>query len=177
MKPDSLDQETRALRFLYLNRNCFNGIYRTNMKGEFNVPMGTRAGEYFSKEDLLNCSDALQRTVLVIGDFEKTLKRVRAGDFVYLDPPYAVNSRRIFREYGRKTFGVTDIARLSKCLRTIVKRGADFLVSYADCAEARALTLEWHSIRLPTRRHVAGFSGHRRVAYEWFISNRPRTGC
>jgi DNA adenine methylase len=147
------------------------------MRGEFNVPMGKGSGEYFTREDLLNCSDALQRTVLVVGDFERTLKRVKAGDFVYLDPPYAVNSRRIFREYGKKTFDVTDISRLSQGLREIVKQGADFLVSYADCTEARALTLEWHSIRLPIRRHVAGFSGHRRVAYEWFISNRPRTGC
>ncbi len=77
------------------------------------MPMGRRPGEYFSREDLLNCSDALQSTVLVIGDFEETLKRVKAGDFVYLDPPYAVNSRRIVREYGKETFDVTDISRLS----------------------------------------------------------------
>ena len=104
LKPRSLDPETRALRFLYLNRNCFNGIYRTNLEGEFNVPMGTRSGEYFSEDDLLGCSKLLQRTILVAGDFVKTLKHVKAGDFVYLDPPYAVTSRRIFKEYGKKTF-------------------------------------------------------------------------
>ena len=168
-----LDTETRALRFLYLNRNCFNGIYRTNLKGEFNVPMGTRVGKYFSKEDLLNCSALLQRATLIAGDFGRTIERVTAGDFVYLDPPYAVAARRIFREYGKKTFGTADISRLSDALVTIVQRNADFLVSYADCTEARTLALSWHSVRLPVRRHVAGFVGDRKAAYEWLISNRP----
>ena len=158
LNPQSLDRETRALRFLYLNRNCFNGIYRTNANGHFNVPMGTRAGEYFSKDDLLACSRLLQKATLVAGDFAKTLARVKAGDFVYLDPPFAVSSRRIFREYGKRTFDTSDIPRLSESLTALVKRGADFLVSYADCAEARALTLDWHAVRFSIRRHVAGFA-------------------
>jgi DNA adenine methylase len=176
LKPGSLDRETRALRFLFLNRNCFNGIYRTNMEGEFNVPMGTRVGKYFSKDDFLNCSKMLQRTTLIAGDFTKTVERVKAGDFVYLDPPYAVVSRRIFREYGKKTFDSSDILRLSECLTAIVKRDADFLVSYADSTEARALALKWHSVRLPIRRHIAGFAKDRKRAYEWLISNRPIAG-
>ncbi len=173
LKPESLDRETRALRFLYLNRNCFNGIYRTNMNGEFNVPMGTRLGEYFSKDDLVGCSKLLQTTTLVAGDFVKTLERVKAGDFVYLDPPYAVTSRRIFKEYGKKPFDTADIPRLSESLTAIVRQKADFLVSYADCTEARALALNWYSVRLPIRRHIAGFAGDRKNAYEWLISNRP----
>jgi DNA adenine methylase len=176
LNPKSLDRETRALRFLYLNRNCFNGIYRTNMNGDFNVPMGTRQGRYISKDDLLNCSRLLQRATLVVGDFVKTLEGVKAGDFVYLDPPYAVNSRRIFREYGKKTFDTSDIPRLSESLASIVRQGADFLVSYADCAQLRELAGEWHSVRLPIRRHVAGFAGDRKEAYEWLISNRPISG-
>jgi len=167
-----LDRETRALRFLYLNRNCFNGIYRTNLNGDFNVPMGTRQGEYFSRDDLLHCSVLLRNSTLVVGDFVKTLEKVKAGDFVYLDPPYAVNSRRIFREYGKKTFDTSDIPRFSESLAEIARRGADFLVSYADCAESRELAFQWHSIRLPIRRHIAGFAGDRRDAYEWLISNR-----
>ncbi len=176
LNPESLDRETRALRFLYLNRNCFNGIYRTNLDGKFNVPMGIRLGEYFSKDDLLNCSKLLQRTTLVAGDFVKTLEQVKADDFVYLDPPYAVNSRRIFKEYGKKIFGTADIPRLSESLREIVRRNADFLVSYADCAEARTLAKEWNSVRLPIKRHIAGFAGDRKNAYEWLISNRPISG-
>lgn len=173
LKPRSLDPETQALRFIYLNRNCFNGIYRTNLNGEFNVPMGTRLGEYLGKEELLNCSKLLQKTALIAGDFTKTLERVRAGDFVYLDPPFAVTSRRIFREYGQKPFDTSDIPRLTESLTAIVRQGADFLVSYADCAEARALAQRWFSVRLSIKRHIAGFAGDRRRAYEWLISNRP----
>ena len=172
ISPKSLDRETRALRFVYLNRNCFNGIYRTNMDGRFNVPMGERPGEYFGKSDLLKCSKLLKSATLVAGDFSKTLERVRPGDFVYLDPPYAVTSRRIFCEYGKTPFDICDIPRFSESLDSIAKKGADFLVSYADCAAARALASNWHSVRLPIRRHVAGFAGARKNAYEWLIGNR-----
>lgn len=172
MKPSALDRESRAVRFLYLNRNCFNGIYRTNTDGHFNVPMGKRPGAYFSKDDLVQCAQLLKRTTLVAGDFSKTLEKVKQGDFVYLDPPYAVTSRRIFKEYGKKVFDTTDITRLEEGLKEIVNRSADFLVSYADCTEARKLAKKWNSIRLPVRRHVAGFAGHRKQAYEWLVSNQ-----
>ncbi len=172
MNPQSLDLETRALRFLFLNRNCFNGIYRTNAAGHFNVPMGERVGKYFSREELIQCSQILHRAELIAGDFATTLEQVKRFDFVYLDPPYAVKSRRMFREYGKTVFDTADIPRLDKGLKQIVARGADFLVSYADCAEARALAADWHAVRLPVRRHVAGFAGNRKNAYEWLITNR-----
>jgi DNA adenine methylase len=171
--PKTLDRQTRAVRFLFLNRNCFNGIYRTNADGKFNVPMGRRPGDYFSLEELEHCAGLLGRATLLAADFEKTLTRIRPGDFVYLDPPFAVKSRRVFRQYGKTPFDVTDIPRLSRCLAEIEQVGAAFLVSYADCTEARALAKGRHSVRLPVRRHVAGFAGKRRNAYEWLISNRP----
>lgn len=170
--PGSLDRETRALRFLYLNRNCFNGIYRTNMAGEFNVPMGHRPGAYFSKGDLLKCSELLGAVELVAGDYRKTLERVERGDFVYLDPPYAVSTRRVFREYGKTTFDVSDFPAFSACVNDLDRRGATFLISYADCREARHLAKHWNAVRLPVRRQVAGFAGARKNAYEWLITNQ-----
>jgi DNA adenine methylase len=172
-RPADLDLETRAVRFLYLNRNCFNGIFRTNEKGEFNVPIGTRPGAYFSKDDLLTCSSLLRNARLIAGDFARTVAQVRAGDFVYLDPPFAVKSRRVFREYGHQSFDTSDMARLATSLTMIVEAGADFLVSYADCRESRDLVGRWNAVRLAVRRHVAGFTGGRRKAYEWLISNMP----
>lgn len=170
-RSDRLDVETRVVRFIYLNRNCFNGIYRLNEKGEFNVPMGIRPGAYFRRSDLALCSSLLQKAQLLDGDFSRTLKCVRAGDFVYLDPPFALESRRVFRQYGLKSFSTNDVPRLAESLCRIVRLGADFLVSYADCKEARGLAADWNSIRLPVRRNVAGFTGSRRLAYEWLISN------
>lgn len=172
-RPERLDAETRALRFLYLNRNCFNGIFRTNTLGEFNVPFGIKPGAYFTRADLSLCSSLLQNAEFVIGDFALTLERVRAGDFVYLDPPFAVKSRRVFRHYGASLFSIDDVPRLGEGLREITRLGADFLVSYADCTEARGLAENWNAIRLPIRRNVAGFTGSRRLAYEWLISNLP----
>lgn len=135
--------------------------------------MGTRPGEYFSRDDLIQRSQLLQHATLLAGDFAATLEHVNQGDFVYLDPPYAVSSRRIFREYGKTTFDTSDIPRHAEGLEEIVNRGADFLVSYADCAEARALAANWCALRLPIRRHVAGFAGDRKKAYEWLITNLP----
>ncbi len=159
------------VRFLYLNRNCFNGVFRTNTGGQFNVPIGTRTGAYFTNTDLLNCSVLLKRAKLLAADFGETIEHVRAGDFVYLDPPFAVDSRRVFCEYGAQPFSTADMARLAVGLRDIERKRADFLVSYADSKEARALAKEWNATRLPIRRHVAGFSGSRRRAFEWLISN------
>jgi len=169
--PKKLDIETRAVRFLYLNRNCFNGIFRTNVQGEFNVPIGTKQGAYFSRTDLRKCSILLQNTKFVAGDFKKTLEFVETGDFVYLDPPFAVTSRRLFRQYGAGSFDTSDVPRLAESLTEIDNRGAEFLVSYADCKEARNLGKQWNAVRFPIRRNVAGFSSDRRDAYEWLISN------
>lgn len=169
--PARLDAETRALRFVYLNHNCFNGIYRTNNEGQFNVPFGSKLSSYLSKDEFIDCANALAKTKFVIGDFERTLSHVEAGDFVYLDPPYAVTSRRVFREYGNKAFDVGDVTRLEKQLSRIDKLGAHFVVSYADCAEARSLARQWNSQKFLVQRHIAGFSDHRVRSFEWIIHN------
>ena len=172
LNPTRLDRDTRALRFLYLNRNCFNGIYRTNVAGHFNVPMGRRPGEYFPKEDLLRCSELLASVELIAGDYQTTLNRVRRGDFVYLDPPYAVGSRRVFRQYGKKTFELGDFPAFASRVKRLHHQGATFLISYADCKEARELAKQWNASRIPVRRQVAGFLGARKKAYEWIITNQ-----
>jgi DNA adenine methylase len=171
--PVPLDAETRALRFLYLNRNCFNGLYRTNAKGAFNVPIGRPPFAYFSKFQLRACADLISRAQLVTGDFEITLANVCKGDFVYLDPPFALRTRRVFRHYGTDSFDTTDIPRFAKALTMIAKTKADFLVSYADCPAARDLARQWNSMRFPILRQIASCANRRRQAYEWLITNMP----
>jgi DNA adenine methylase len=172
MDPNRLDSESRALRFIYLNRNCFNGIYRTNSAGKFNVPFGSPPISYFSKQEFLLCSCRLAKVKLVAADFAKTLSLAKKGDFVYLDPPFAVESRRVFREYGKKSFSTEDVKRLAQELHRLDRIGAKFLVSYADCVQARKLAGEWNAARFGIRRNIAGFVESRRCAYEWFISNQ-----
>lgn len=175
-EPRRLDPETRALRFIYLNHNCFNGIYRTNIHGQFNVPFGSKLATYLSRDEFLGCAEVLANASLVSGDFQDTLAQVERGDFVYLDPPYAVTSRRMFRQYGKKPFHTDDVERLAGELRRIHKLGAHFVVSYADCREARALASDWNSQKFLVRRHIAGFSDHRTRSFEWIIYNLPTPG-
>lgn len=170
--PGSLARIPRAVRFLFLNRNCFNGLFRTNLNGHFNVPFASkRVASYLSDEEFLVSAKLLRKATLRAWDFGTTLRNVKKGDFVYLDPPYAVESRRVFREYDANPFSLDDLSRLSNHLNKIHDRGVDFVVSYADCREARELGRSWNAERLRVRRHIAGFTGDRRHAFELLITN------
>jgi DNA adenine methylase len=171
LNPLHLDSESRALRFLYLNRHCFNGIYRTNSRGDFNVPMGTRLPTNFTLDTMNACARRLKNARLVAGDFAETLKFARQGDFVYMDPPFASSLKRIRGEYGAGAFSGADIERLDEAMTVLNKTHIEFVVSYGDCRESRWLARRWHARRVRVRRHVAGFSGHRRAAFEWLMSN------
>lgn len=162
----------RAVRFVYLNRYCFNGIYRTNRDGKFNVPYAhIKPGVIPPIEHFRRCAALLQRASLKCGDFGAVLSAVTENDFVYMDPPYAVNSRRVFRQYDRRQFSQRDVERLAAHLKTIDRKGASFVVSYADCREARSLFSCWNIRRIRVRRHVAGFASARRHAFELIATN------
>lgn len=171
--PALMDPIDRAIRFFYLNRYCFNGIYRTNRSGRFNVPYGgERTGGFPSLDDWLRASNQLQGAVLSGDDFEKFVsENVQSGDFVYLDPPYAVSNRRVFSQYSANSFGLSDMERLADLLNEIDRCGAKFVVSYAQSPEARILGGGWVTHRKYAQRHIAGFAGNRKKALEVFISN------
>jgi DNA adenine methylase len=172
LSPLSLAEAERAARFLYLNRTCFNGIYRTNAQGRFNVPYGPpRSGRRIDSAIIVEAAHLLRNASIVHSDFESTLSRVRPDDFVYLDPPYCLDNRRMFREYIPGSFAVRDLERLGVQLRRLEALGAKFVVSYADSPEARKLLGAWKPRRVRVRRHIAGFSHHRRNAYELIAAN------
>jgi DNA adenine methylase len=171
--PNDLDSIERAARFIYLNRYCFNGVYRTNRQGDFNVPRGSRTGHVPSEQMLYRCSIALRNTTFCAGDFEACLRTVRQDDFVYLDPPYAQTDRPTHGEYGYDGFGRSDIDRLVDCLKRIDRAGAVFLLSYCDTPVLAAkLNRKWACRRLSVHRHIAGFAEHRLSVTELLISNR-----
>jgi DNA adenine methylase len=167
-----MDEATAAARFLYLNRFCFNGLYRTNRQGRFNVPYGAPKNDNLPNlSQLRSCSRLLARACLVDKDFRITLSMVKKGDFVYLDPPYAMSRRRVFVEYGKSPFSDRDLSHLTALLADIDRRGAVFVLSYADSREAREHFGKWKRRKFAVRRNVAGFSGARRNHYEIFVSN------
>lgn len=156
--PQSLDDFDRAARFVYLNRYCFNGVYRTNHEGQFNVPMGSRVGAMPSEEEFVRCSTALRRAELIPDDFGRTLSRVRAGDVVYVDPPYSSSSRSTFGEYGYGAFGPGDLSRLLHYLTIADERGAVVILSYRNDPEVVEYLENWSVVELRVNRQVGRHS-------------------
>jgi DNA adenine methylase len=172
LKPKKLPMVERAARFIYLNRNCFNGIFRTNQRGEFNVPFAhSRQGALPNRDEFLATARLLKDAELRAWDFGTTLRHCREGDFVYLDPPYVVEARRVFREYGPRPFDSADMLRLSEHLTKLHRRGVAFVLSYADCSESRAIAKKWWSRRVRVRRNIAGFASNRKQSFELIITN------
>jgi DNA adenine methylase len=162
----------RAARFIYLNRFCFNGLYRTNLSGAFNVPYGgTRSGEIPSEQLLTACSSALKAAKLLHGDFENTLNLAGKDDFVYMDPPFSVESRRVFKEYNRAVFSLDDVKRLRRWMEVLDERKTSFVVSYAECPEGKILKDGFAVQKVSVRRNIAGFAASRSQSTELIISN------
>jgi len=173
MERSSLTENERAATFIYLNRNCFNGLYRTNLKGHFNVPFGgSRSGALPNYTQLAEASKILRDTEIVTGDFFDTISpSIGQNDFIYLDPPYAKRNVGLDNQYGPDVFGMRDIERLDKLLKMAHKRGANFLVSYAECEEISDVASHWHTHTVDVRRTIAANTLSRGVARELLITN------
>lgn len=171
----TLNEVQRAARFLFLNRFCYNGLYRTNKKGLFNVPFSnSKTGAMPGQDELKAAAKALQNSDIRCCDFMETITNVRAGDFVYLDPPYAIKNTRIFHQYDPQSFGLNDIEKIESALTKIDDVGATFVMSYANSAEMDSLKNTWPHIVVTARRNIAGFSDKRKTAEEVIISNSSR---
>ena len=124
----------KASRFIYLNRTCFNGMYRVNSKGEFNVPFGHyKNPRIVDEKNLINCSNLLQRTEIRHSDFSEILTKVQEGDFVYFDPPYVpLNETSSFTSYTKDGFDIDMQFKLRDVCDELDSRGVNFLLSNSD---------------------------------------------
>ncbi|NUN07534.1 MAG: DNA adenine methylase, partial [Bdellovibrio sp.] len=114
---EPLSEADHAAIFIYLNKFCFNGLYRTSKQGHFNVPFGDSKGNTkFDFALIIDASKLLANAQLISGDFQRTASYAGAGDFVYLDPPYWAERKRIFKEYQPSGFGLRDLTRLNETL-------------------------------------------------------------
>lgn len=126
----------RAARFIYLNRTCWNGLYRVNRKGEFNVPVGTKGTVGFPPNALSELSRILKDAELVNVDFEVTIDRSKKGDFIFVDPPYTVShNNNGFIKYNDVLFMWEDQIRLANAVHRASKRGVFVFVSNANHKE------------------------------------------
>ena len=121
---------TSAARMMYLNKACFNGIYRVNKQGKFNVPFGTREEVTFDYNSLKETSETLKKADIYCQDFETTIDCAGEGDFIFCDPPYAVvDEENRFVGYNAEVFSWEDQIRLANCLKRAKERNVKILMT------------------------------------------------
>ena len=133
--------EARAARIIYLNRTCYNGLYRENSRGEFNVPFGRYKNPTIcDEENLRACAKALKRAKVEQRPFETVLESAQPGDFVYFDPPYVpVSATSSFTSYDKEGFGEDAQRRLAEVFAELAQRGVKALLSNSDTPLVREL--------------------------------------
>ena len=121
-----------AARVIYLNRTCFNGVYRVNRKGEFNVPIGTKTAVVLPTDDFLALAARLRQSTIRLADFEDLVDDAGTGDLIFADPPYTVkHNLNGFVKYNEVMFSWADQVRLAESLAAARNRGAIILVTNA----------------------------------------------
>lgn len=130
----NLSNVQRASRFIYLNRTCFNGLYRVNSQGQFNVPFGNyKNPRIVDENNLLNCSELLKNTKIKCADFSEILTKVKKGDFVYFDPPYVpLNETSSFTSYTKDGFDMDMQFKLREVCDELDSMGVKFMLSNSD---------------------------------------------
>lgn len=161
----------RAARFLYLNRTCWNGLYRVNRKGEFNVPIGTKSAVVMESDNFFRISKILQGIELKTLDFAESLSNAGRNDLVFVDPPYTVNhNANGFLKYNEKIFSWNDQEKLADAVDKAGSRGAKIIVSQADHKSIRELYSGIGKITVVSRASVlAADSAKRRPTTELLI--------
>ena len=180
--PATLTAVQRASRFICLNKTGYNGLYRVNRRGQFNVPFGKYKGapKLYDPENLRNASLLLQRAELRRADFEETMAEAGPGDFIYLDPPYdPLSATANFTGYTAESFGRKEQERLAAAVRAADKRGALVLLNNSDTPFIRELygrgsnppLRPFHIKAVPALRAINSDPTKRKGAVELVITN------
>lgn len=160
-----------AAQFIYLNKLCFNGLYRENQKGQFNVPYGRpKSSTVLLPGHLEAASRRLSNATIEHLDFEASLERCKPGDLVYIDPPYVARHRSNgFVDYNAKIFSWHDQGRLASVFRLLSERGVRAIVSNADHESIRDLYAGFEIRQLERYSSMSGKSGNRGASPELLI--------
>ena len=173
LDPVSLEPAARAARFIYLNKTCFNGLWRVNRAGRFNVPIGSYKNPRFNDPaTLISASHALSSVQVLHLPFEESLQKTAAGDFVYLDPPYdPVSPTASFASYTAGGFRWEDQQRLAAACFSLNRRGVRFLLSNSATPRVRDLYkgFEQRLVRAP--RFINSKAGGRGAVDELLVFN------
>jgi DNA adenine methylase len=166
-----LDLTERAAWFIYLNRTCWNGLYRVNQRNEFNVPIGTKTQVILPTDNFARLKDILLRARILHSDFEAVIDSAEEGDFVFVDPPYTVkHNLNGFIKYNDRLFSWADQVRLRNSVAAAAERGAYVLVTNANHESVRELYTRAGAFEVISRASVlAASSAHRTRTDELII--------
>ena len=162
----------RAARMLYLNRTCFNGMYRVNKKGDFNVPIGSKTNCIYDIDLFCQYADILKKAEIVQSDFADTIMRAETGDCLFADPPYAVGDNNLFVKYNNVLFSWNDQMRLFEALKTARNKGVNVISTNAFCGVIKEMYLNEHFYVYEVERHcsIAGNPNKRKITKELVVS-------
>lgn len=172
------DSETqKAAKFIYLNQTSFNGIYRVNLKGEYNVPFGYRNKDFLDTKALRAASEALKNVELLHVDFVETLNNIKEGDLVFIDPPYTVaHENNGFVKYNQNIFAWEDQERLNNYIKSVTEKGAYFIMTNAAHKSIEELYSDiGESIKLQ-RASLIGGKGALRTLYNELLYSNIKNG-
>lgn len=163
----------KAARFIYLNRTCWNGLYRVNKKGQFNVPIGTKTNVILENDNFERLSNLLKTVDVRVCDFEVTIDQAGEGDFVFIDPPYTVkHNLNGFIKYNETIFSWQDQIRLKNAVVRAISRGAKVLITNANHESIEKLYSGCGSLHCLKRKSVIAGKSEARGSYsELAITN------
>lgn len=166
---------TRAARFVYLNKTCYNGLHRVNRKGQFNTPFGGRDSmKVLDEKDLQTASALLQQCTIACADFTESLTSLREGDFVYLDPPYMpVGGYSDFRRYTKNVFSEEHHIRLAIEFSKLRDRGIKALLSNSATDRIIRLYKRHQCTTVMASRHINCNRDGRGKIPELLVANYP----
>ena len=170
LKSKDYDTEMAAL-FIYLNKHCFNGLYRVNQKGQFNVPWNQKEQvRSVDVENIKNVSYYLKSVTITCQDFEKSLETAKRGDFIYFDSPYAPLNPTSFDSYTKEGFAEEEHRRLSKVFRELSDRGCYCMLTNHNTELIRELYHDFLREEVDVRRAINS-DPKKRVGKEVIIRN------
>ncbi len=157
IKPENLNPVERASRFIYLNKTCYNGLYRENSEGQFNVPFGFyKNPKIVDEENLRAISKYLNEADITIEntDFREVCNYAKAGDFVYLDPPYYPIKENAFTKYTKYDFSKKDHIDLVEVFRELDKRGCYVMLSNSNTDFIKTLYKGYRILEISANRFI-----------------------
>ena len=163
----------RASRFIYLNRTCFNGMYRVNSQGQFNVPFGHyKNPRIIDESNLLNCSKLLNKTEIKCADFSEILTKVQKDDFVYFDPPYVpLNETSSFTSYTKDGFDIDMQFKLRDVCDELDSMGVKFMLSNSDTKLVNELYANYEIKKVFASRQINANADGRGKITEVLVKN------